>query len=267
MAVLPRIQFIELEDLAWFPRIVRDYGTDYLQFIQERFQLHRPMLPLVEKALRRSGVRRIVDLGSGGGGPITGIHAALQDAGEPVAITLTDLYPNRSALERIASHSGGAIDWVESPIDARAVPCELRGLRTMFNAFHHFAPRDGRKILADAVRARAPIAVLEISHRSVGQVLSILLGPLVVLAVTPLIRPFTWRRLLLTYLFPAVPTICLWDGVVSQLRAYTAAELAGLAREVDAESYDWESGCFPLRPFPGRGTYLLGLPKLEAEEK
>jgi hypothetical protein len=34
---LPRLQLFELEDLAWFPRTIRNLATDYLQFMQERF--------------------------------------------------------------------------------------------------------------------------------------------------------------------------------------------------------------------------------------
>ena len=43
----------------------------------------------------------------------------------------------------------------------------------------------------------------------------------IVLLVTPLIRPFTLSRILWTYLLPLVPLTCWWDGIVSQLRAYT----------------------------------------------
>ena len=138
----------------------------------------------------------------------------------------------------------------------RKTPVELRGLRTMFNSFHHFAPADARRILADAVGAGVPIAVLEIPNRALAYVLSMVLTPFMVLAMTPLIRPFRWRRLLLTYLLPAVPLLCFWDGLVSQLRAYTAHELESLARSVEPDRYHWESGTVPLGP--ARLTYLLG---------
>jgi hypothetical protein len=45
---------------------------------------------------------------------------------------------------------------------------------------------------------------------------------------TPFMRPFLWKRLLFTYPLPCVPMICLWDGFVSQLRAYTPDELRAL---------------------------------------
>ena len=57
-----------------------------------------------------------------------------------------------------------------------------------------------------------------------------LLTPFAVWLMTPFMRPFRWSRLLLTYPLPLVPLTCLWDGIVSQLRAYTADELVELVR-------------------------------------
>jgi hypothetical protein len=39
---LPRLQLVELEDLTWFPHTIRDLATDYLQFMETRFALHKP---------------------------------------------------------------------------------------------------------------------------------------------------------------------------------------------------------------------------------
>jgi hypothetical protein len=61
-------------------------------------------------------------------------------------------------------------------------------------------------------------------------VAAIFLMPLVVLLVTPMIRPFRWSRLFWTYLVPAVPFLVLFDGVVSCLRTYTPDELRELTR-------------------------------------
>ena len=61
--------------------------------------------------------------------------------------------------------------------------------------------------------------------RRPGMIVSmLLLTPLAVGLATPFIRPFRWSRLFWTYVIPLVPLTCWWDGVVSQLRAYTPAE-------------------------------------------
>jgi hypothetical protein len=45
---------VELEDLAWFPHTILDLATDYLHFMETRFALHKPVVPL----LRNSRTRR-----------------------------------------------------------------------------------------------------------------------------------------------------------------------------------------------------------------
>ena len=47
-----------------------------------------------------------------------------------------------------------------------------------------------------------------------------------------------------------------WDGVVSQLRAYTGAELSELTQGL--EDCEWSAGSTPIHGQPGHLTYLLG---------
>jgi hypothetical protein len=152
---------------------------------------------------------------------------------------------------------------VRTPVDARAVPRELIGLRTLFNGFHHFKPEDARAILLDAANARQPIAIFEASRRTFKTILPVLLMPLFVWVFTPMMRPFSWKRLLFTYPLPCVPLICLWDGLVSQLRAYTADELLALGRPA-GDTMNWQAGYTPLIAGPGLLTYLIGWPALAA---
>jgi len=76
----PRLHLFELEDQSWLPGIVRDLATDYLCFIQATFRLHRPVVSVLADALRTTGYRQILDLCSGGGGPILQVHQALSFA-------------------------------------------------------------------------------------------------------------------------------------------------------------------------------------------
>src|SRR6187402_1698958 len=142
-----RLHLFELEDQPWFPAVIRDLATDYLQFIQTRLRIDRAMAPLVRRALEKSGATHIVDLCSGGSGPLLLLVTDLAAAGVPVHATLTDLYPNAPAFEQIAGASGGLIDFEPFPVDARHVPPHLAGLRTIFNGFHHLPPPDARSVL------------------------------------------------------------------------------------------------------------------------
>ena len=85
-----------------------------------------------------------------------------------------------------------------------------------------------------------------------------LLVPLLVLFVTPLIRPFRWRRLVLTYLIPVLPLAILWDGLVSALRTYSVEEMKDLVSEFP--SYDWTVKV--MRSAHGESLpTLVGVPK------
>ncbi len=258
---LPRFQLFELEDCDWFPSIVRDFSTDYLRFVQTAMRLHEPVVPVLADALLRSGSTEIVDLCSGASGPIVPVLQGLRDRDIAARATLTDRFPNTRAFERARSISNGWITYVRTPVDARSVPRELRGFRTIFNAFHHFSPDDARAIIRDAVAARQPLGIFEIPERTHFVVLSTLLAPLMVLVATPFIQPFRWSRLLLTYIVPAVPLTSLWDGVVSQLRAYTCDELRSLVRDVGADHYTWKIGKVRIRKLPSSLTYLVGYPE------
>jgi len=252
-----RLHLLELEDQSWFLVVVRDLATDYLQFIQTTFRLDRAMSPLVRRVMEATGERRIIDLCSGGSGPLTGLVNDLAAAGLDVQATLTDLFPNIPAFAAIAAESGGRIQFEREPVDARAVPARLTGLRTIFNGFHHFRPEDARAVLHAAAAARQPVAIFEVSERSMRS-LPVLLTPLFVWIATPFMRPFTWRRLFWTYVVPLVPFTCLWDGIVSQLRAYTVDELRAMT--AGASPMHWEIGQLPIAKGRGRLTYLVGCP-------
>ncbi len=252
-----RFHLFELEDQPWFPAAIRDLATDYLQFIQTRLRLDRAIAPLVRRVLEQSGATRIVDLCSGGSGPLLLLVKDLAGEGLPLRATLTDLYPNAPAFATIAARSGGLIDYEPESVDARQVPARLAGLRTIFNGFHHLKPADAQAVLHAAAAARQPIAIFEVSERSL-RTLPILLTPLFVWLLTPWIRPLGWLRLLWTYPLPLVPLTCLWDGIVSQLRAYTPAELRRMCQ--GSEPMTWEVGQIPIAKGRGRLTYLIGFP-------
>jgi len=258
--LIPRLHLFELEDQSWFPVVVRDLATDYLHFVENTFELHRPVVPLLGTALRESRTNHVLDLCSGGAGPVPALQKALSADGLAIRFTLTDRFPNVPAFERAAGQSPGAIDFVADPVDARAVG-SLAGFRTLFNSFHHFRPADAIAVLRDAACRRQPIGIFEVPDRRLRVLLPLLfLTPFIVLLATPFIRPFRWRRLLWTYLVPLVPLTCWWDGVVSTFRAYTPTELEQLAASAGAEGYQWRAGRVPIGSVPGRLTFLIGYP-------
>ncbi len=255
-----RIHLFEFEDLEWFPRSIRDAGTDFLRFLWERGRLYRPVVPRLRQLLVATGSKEVVDMGSGGGGPVLAIQRELAQSGNGVHITLTDKFPNISAFQLIKERSGGAIDFVAQPVDATAVPPHLTGLRTMSFFLHHLRPALVRRILEDAQRQRRPIAVFDLSARVPPPPPMLLLGnPIGVLLSTPFIRPFRWSRLLWTYLIPIVPLFVFWDALASGLRLCSVQELREIVGSLPKDGYAWEIG----RDGPlGAITYILGYPQV-----
>jgi hypothetical protein len=256
---MKRRHLIEFEDLDWFPALLRDDITDFLQFIVNRFGLYQGMVPLLKQGILSSGTNQVVDLASGGGGGWLHISPTLQKEVPGLRILLSDRYPNLHAFETLEAATDGLVSGITTPIDARQVPETYRGLRTQFLSFHHFNPDDARQILQDAVDKGVPIVVVEIQRRDWPNLLKNLLSPVTVLLTTPFIRPFRWRKLLFTYAIPVVPLVVGWDGVVSVLRTYNEGELREIIDTLNgAEDFTWEIGVERSGMAPV--YYLAGFP-------
>jgi hypothetical protein len=119
-------------------------------------------VPLLVKAMQHARTTEIVDLCSGGAGPWKRLQRQLADAGWPVRIKLTDKYPHPAALRGWAATSQSGVEYVPDPVDALDVPPSLKGMRTLFEGFHHFEPPDAKSILRDAFEKRLAIGIFEV---------------------------------------------------------------------------------------------------------
>lgn len=253
---MARLHLFEFEDQQWFPGFLRNYITDFLQFLSNTAKLYKPVIPVIEKALKTSNTQTIVDLGSGGGGGLIWLNSELKKSIPGLKIILTDFYPNIPAFEFTKTKASN-FDFIARPVDARNVPADLKGLRTQFLSFHHFKPSDAQEILQNAVNSSNSIAIFEAQERSVTSLLAMLFSPVTVLLLTPFIRPFKIGRIVFTYIIPVVPLIVLWDGVISSLRTYSVQEMNDLvARLEGAEKYQWEIN--RIKSGPGVVLYLWG---------
>lgn len=256
-----RLHLFEFEDQPWFPTVIRDYMTDFLEFTWRTFRFYDPAVPILQRVAGQMQTPHFVDLCSGGGGPWAYLQPRLVSTDSAVRVTLTDKFPNLAAFARAAAASPG-ITFSAGAVDAAQVPPELVGVRTIFTGLHHLPPSVVQAIFQDAADQRAAICVFEFTERRWHQILAT--PPLVagiILLGTPFMRPRTWRRLLFTYVLPLTPLASMWDGVVSQLRSYTVAELSDLAHQVQAEDYTWEVG--QVNTWLGnlvRVTYVAGYP-------
>ena len=254
-----RIHLFEFEDQKWFPTFLRNYGTDFLQFLSNKTKMYKPIVHVIAKGLRKSKTNQIVDLGSGGGGGLIWLNSELQKEIEGLKIILTDFYPNIPAFKLTKTKSDN-FEYVEKSVDARNVPKELNGLRTQFLSLHHFKPNDAKLILQNAIDTDSSIAIFEGQERSLPSILAMLFSPLSVLLTTPFIRPFKLGRIIFTYIIPIVPLFVLWDGIISSLRTYSVKEMNELVENLKGtETYDWEIN--KVKSGPSVILYLLGTKK------
>ena len=259
---MARLHLFEFEDQAWFPSSIRDLLTDFLSFFFRTFKPYACVAEPLSRALAATGARQIVDLCSGAGQPILSVLPLLEERGAvPVAVVLTDKFPNLSAFDAAVDAGGGLVTCASESVDATDVPAELTGFRTLFTSFHHFRPAEACEILADAKGKGEGIGVFEFTERTWWRwTLPVLLIPTFVWLCTPFIRPFTWRRLFWTYVLPAVPLLAFRDGAVSNLRTYSPRELGALVAPLDDGTYNWQIGRLPSIGL-SRVTYLVGWPK------
>ncbi|MEW6554164.1 MAG: class I SAM-dependent methyltransferase [Actinomycetota bacterium] len=231
--------------------------------------MYAPILPRLKEALQALDCHDIVDLCSGGTGPVLLIQEQLNNReGYPVRVTLSDKFPHLEVLEQAAKGASCEVTFIAEPVDATRVPEGLRGFRTLFASFHHFKPEDARSILEDAARKGEGIGVFEFTGRNPGILLIMLLSPLYLLLFMPFIKPFSWQRIFWTYIIPLAPLVVLWEGMATNMRTYSPQELRELVEDIAENGYTWDigmvRGTWDLGRVHGIGlhkiTYLLGYP-------
>jgi hypothetical protein len=258
-----RLHLFEWEDQTWFPASLRAAMTSYLAAAYGITPFPKIWANYLAKLMSGDGVTEIVDLGSGSGGPVGRVVKELVERGFNVRVTLTDLYPNVSGLVFPTDGASSMRYWPE-PMDAIRVPPELAGIRTMFGSFHHFRPTAARGILRDAFEQRRPICIFEGTSRTPPAIASALLIPLLVVLLTPVVRPVSPVQILFTYFVPILPLLIFWDGLVSQLRTYSVEELKTLTRDLQSAEYRWEAGLIEIPRMPAGVPYLIGRPVASA---
>lgn len=263
---MARIQLFEWEDQPWLPRILRDFITDHLQytFSGPRAEvLRQTVAGILLPALRRSNADRIVDVCSGGGGPLPSLLPLLEkELGRPLQATMTDRFPNANSFAEIERASRGKIRGALEPVSAFDVPIALGSFQTLFTAFHHFDEASAKRILIDAAAKRRTLAIIEPFRRRDTLLVGIG-GFLRGVILTPRVGRLTLGRFLVSYPVPISALILGWDGAVSCLRAYSADDMLRLARQAVPFGYRWEAGVKPIEGSPvGLAiTYLIGEPE------
>ena len=256
---MSRIHLFEIADFKWFPQFLRNYLTDFLQFLSNKAKLYKPIIPIIEKGLELSKTNQIIDLASGGGGGFLWLNEQLKKKNPDLKILLTDYFPNITAFKYTKNQTNN-IDYITNSVDARNVPKNLKGLRTQFLSLHHFKPNEAKQILQNVIDANSAIAIFEAQERSLPSILSMIFSPISVIFITPFIKPFKLGRIFFTYLIPIIPLVVLWDGIISSLRTYSVKEMTELVNQLEnKDAFYWDIN--KVKSGPGNILYLLGTPK------
>jgi hypothetical protein len=253
---MARIHAPEFEDFEWFPKILRDGLTGYLITAHKTLRLDRYIVPKLKKVMETTGLKRVVDLGSGGGGPTPLVAQEALDQGLDLEFVLTDLYPNQDAMKRFNSDRYPNIRFHKDSVNAVDVPDSLAGIRTMTASFHHMPQPVAQKILEDAFNKRQPIIIFEGFGRVPQSFVVLLFAPIGAIFNMPFVRPFRWQYALYTYLIPLFPFFITWDGMASWLRIYSPRELEKMTEPLKSEDYTWDIGTHG----PMKAPYIVGCP-------
>lgn len=258
-----RQHLIELHEQSWYPAAWRSLfqrGLGRAHALTNAFErFHAPF----GEFLTRLRPAAILDLCSGSGDAAastwTGIAEHLGAELRPVLV-LSDLFPNVESYRRIKERYPDAIDFFPAPVDALRVPAAAPRVRTLFNSFHHFRPAQAEGILRDAAETGDGIAIFEVTGRTwLNMVQTLFVLPIAAAFLTVfLLRPWRPSNLLWGLLIPVIPLTAVFDGIVSNLRTYTVAELEALVARIDAPDFEWEIGTVPMPRTGLRATYLLG---------
>ena len=259
-----RFHGIELHEQPWYPAALRRTFQDGLGYVITHLGMYHNMAEPFAQLIERVGAESVLDLCSGSSEPVVDLlqrAAQSQPQSTPPKVLLSDLFPNIPHFERLKSKHGDRIDYCADPVNAMGVPQDkqLPRVRTVFSALHHFRPNQVHNILANAAQDADAIAVFEGTGRTWANMFATCAIPVTAAVVTAfLLRPWSWKNVFWSLVVPVIPLTALVDGLVSNLRTYTEAELQAMVDQIDAPDFAWEVGSVPIPHTRLRATYLFG---------
>jgi len=199
----------ELEDYYWFPPVLRNFQTEFIGFVVDKFNVYDVFIQHL-KTIKLSRLP-LTDLCSGSGEPAISI---LRKSNCFSRLKLTDKFP--SALNITDNN----ISYEVQSTDVLDLEFKPGTYYTMFNAFHHFTDEEKLKITQNIQESGASAFIVEILEPTFFCLLKVFftttLGSLV---LTPFIRPFSLKRLFFTYILPINIITITFDGMVSVLKS------------------------------------------------
>ena len=262
-----RMHLFEFEDFNWLPKVIRNGGTDFLNFWFGKIRFYTGVSSQLSALLKTSGIKKVTDLCSGGGGGTLDIVKLIMTEHPNVKFSFTDQNPNEAAMRRILELKNKNLAYLNEPLNAMEVKGNPETLITMSGALHHFTPDDIKTLLSRITDQGVSLAFFDVAPLEVLRRIPIILAPIVILVnmailtfisllIMPAILPYRFSRIFFTYFIPAIPFLIAWDGTISVIRAYRPEEILSISKSLPkGDSYNWDAGV------AGNALYLTGIMK------
>ena len=243
-----RHHFFEFGDQPWLTGVLRASYLDGLNLgLRLGGQFSKVHLALHAWADHRKG-QPILDLGSGGGGPVeTILRAAEKDGLRLPKIYLSDLFPSPRHYQNLQDALGAdRIDYLKEPLSAWSANQPPFELRSICSTFHHFKPAEARLLVERALTSGSGLFILEPLQRNLRHFLMVLLsGPFPYMLAPFFADRWSWRKFLLCTVLPVAPLMVAFDGCVSVLRTYTAQEITDMIPPALRDEVEVHQGTLP----------------------
>ncbi len=239
----PRFQAFEFGDQPWLTGVWREAYLDGLDFVFRVFGVYGRMHEPFRAWAAAAGNDHVLDLGSGSGAPVQTMLANAAKEGRSLPrVSLSDLKPDIRSYAALKAAHPGRIDYVDGPCDAASAQFRGAGLVSICTAFHHFPPPLARKILANAAAHSDGLFIAEVMKRDWLSLIASIpcLLPLM-LASFFSARP-SFKKILITTVFPIIPLMIVFDGTVSALRGYRNEEILAMVPEAQRRGWHWTHG-------------------------
>ena len=240
---MKRLHLWEFNECQFMPQFLRREYSSLLSSLLA--PAYRKSAYSLLKVMKRTDTWSILDIGSGDGDywkPIADELAGLTT--EWFKVSCSDKYWIEQNSAGIQTTSSFVLERESEPIDAMRFPVRKYGLVTCFSLLHQLRPSDARTFIHDVVSAGNSLVVFEVADRSFKSLIAIFASWLALFFFIPFIKPFSFGRFVFFYLIPILSLAYLWDAIISQLRAYTDAEVRELSSNLD--DLDNEILCFSI---------------------
>jgi hypothetical protein len=212
----------ELEDLRWFPSLLRNFQTTFIGFVVTRFGFYKPFIQYLNNL--QLSPKPLTDLCSGSGEPAMYIF---NQSNCFTGLLLTDKYPNTKP-------DTAKIIYRQEPVDVLHMEFKPDSYYTMFNSFHHFSDAEKQQLAKKMRESNTHIFCVEILEPTFFCLLKVMLMTTVgCILLTPFIRPFSFSRLLFTYIIPVNILTIAADGIVSVFKSRSVKQYKTLLVQHD----------------------------------